>query len=237
MTKKLLCGLTTFLLGTACVGVSAHRSQPPDPSDVTTCFGQIVPAGPDGLLDDFEDGNNQLAAREGRGGYWWRSADSSGSGFLTPDVQPVAGGAAGSKLAQHQAGKTASGGEAWGVNFGANFVTAGLYDASKYVGLRFRAKVGPGSTRNVRLKIGDVNTHPSAGPCKTCWNHFGKDLSLTEEWREYQVLFAGLQQAEGWGDPRPSSVSPNKLFSLDFTVGPGQSFDVWVDDLEFLTCK
>ena len=84
-----------------------------------------------------------------------------------------------------------------------------FYNASKYAGIAFKAKVGsPDSTRNVRLKIADVNTRKDAGICKTCWNHFGKDLAMTPEWKEYRVTFSGAAQAAGWGDPRPTRSRP-----------------------------
>jgi len=51
------------------------------------------------------------------------------------------------------------------------------------------------------------------------------------------VLFTGLQQAPGWGDPRPAAVDPRQFYSIDFSVDPGQVFDIWIDDLQFLTCK
>jgi hypothetical protein len=56
-------------------------------------------------------------------------------------------------------------------------------------------------------------------------------------WREYRVLFAGVEQIHGWGDPRPSSVDPSRIFCIDFSIDAGQTFDVCVDDLQLLKCK
>jgi hypothetical protein len=42
------------------------------------------------------------------------------------------------------------------------------YDASMYGGVKFFARKGPGSTEKVRLKIPDVSTDPDAGKCKEC---------------------------------------------------------------------
>ena len=96
-----------------------------------------------------------------------------------------------------------------------------LYDASKYAGIAFKAKIGPGSARSVRFKIGDVNTHKDAGICKTCWNHFGKDLSLTPEWKEYTVLFTVASSRRRAGAiPRPAALSTDKLVSLNWTGRP-----------------
>ena len=118
--------------------------------------------------------------------------------------------------------------------------TGGLYDASKYAGISFKARVDESSTRKVRFKIGDVNTHKDGNVCKDngCWNHFGKDLVLTPKWKEYTLLFTEAAQEEGWGSPRPSSVTPSKLISLDWTVKGGLGeFGVWLDDVTFLDCK
>src|SRR5690606_1482378 len=124
--------------------------------------------------------DNRLAPADGRGGYWWKSADSAGSQIGPDDFKPVPGGIGGS-LAMQAFGKTASGGgdDGWGAQFGANLTPSGTYDASKYVGLRFMARVGEASTSSVRFKISDVNTHPDLGVCKTCWNHFGRDINLS----------------------------------------------------------
>lgn len=231
-----LCVATTTVIG--CIGVSAKRSAAAasGPS-VRTCSGEVVTAGEAGLIDDFEDGNTQVAKREGRGGYWWRSNDPNGSAFGNDDAKPTADECSGSTLCLHHWGKTSSAAGAWGVNFGSNIGLDGTVDVSNYVGISFRAKAGKGAGRKVRFKIGDINTHPNLGLCKSCWNHWGKDITLTGEWREYRVLFSGLQQAPGWGDPRPPSLDPRQFYSIDFSVDPGQVFDIWVDDLQFLTCK
>jgi hypothetical protein len=190
----------------------------------------------DGDLDDFEDSNTQLSKLGGRDGYWFPASDKAGSTLASATED---GGADGSEIAMHISGVTVStGADAWGAQIGAKFVSQGLfYDASKYVGIAFKAKAGPKSTRRVRFKIGDANTHPEAGVCKQCWNAFGTDLSLTGDWREYKVLFSDARQEEGWGDPRPTALTPSKLVSIDWSVGPGQTYDLWFDSLVFLECK
>jgi hypothetical protein len=201
------------------------------------CSGDAKPAD-DGLIADLEDGGGQIAQLDGRGGYWWSAQDDKGSRIENKeDLKPVEGGVNGS-LGMHAHGSTASEQDAWGINFGATFMSGrgDAYDASKYVGISFKAKVGEDSTKKVRFKVGDVNTHADAGQCKACWNHFGKDLSLTTDWKEYQIFFAELAQAPGWGDPRPESIAVDKLVNIDWSIGGGGPFDIWVDDIHFLTC-
>jgi len=228
------------LSSAGCVGVSA-------PKETVTASGVPVPQlhncptgivyAEDGLLDDFEDGNTRLAAVAGRGGYWFKSADSKGSEFNPDDMQIVDGGPEHPGKVLHVAGSTSGASDAWGVLVGANYSSEGKsYDASRYVGISFKAKVGPDSTPAVRFKIGDINTHPDMGVCTDCWNHFGKDLALRTEWKEYQVLFTVARQEPYWGNPKPDSITPGALYSFDFTIKPGQKFDLWVDDMHFLEC-
>ena len=200
-----------------------------------TCSGEAKPAG-DGLIDDFEDDNTQLAKTGGRDGYWWTAQDANGSTIDPPKFAAAEGGA-GSAKAAHFKGSTSSENGAWGVNFGVNFLAEKApYDGSRYAGVSFKAKAGPNSTKKFRFKIGDINTHEDAGVCKDCWNHFGQDITLTEEWTEYRVLFANAKQADGWGQPRPAALTTDKLWNIDFSVGPGATYDLWVDDVQFLSC-
>ena len=60
---------------------------------------------------------------------------------------------------------------------------------------------------------------------------------MTTEWKEYRVTFSGAEQEPGWGDPRPTSLTPNKLIALNWQVGPGQTYDIWSDDVTFLDCE
>jgi endoglucanase len=235
--------LALALLG-GCIGVSQTRHASPGASVAAASAASGAKRCPrgirvaaDGDMDDFEDGNNQLTQLAGRDGYWWTKKDNFGS---TVTMTPEDGGAGGSEVAMHVTGVTTGGkgDDNWGAGVGVNFVSQGLlYDASKYVGIGFKAKAGPKATRQVRFKIGDVNTHPDAKVCTNCWNHFGADLTLTGDWRQYDVLFANVQQEAGWGDPRPNSLTPSKLVAIDWTIASGQTYDLWIDNLVLLECK
>lgn len=200
-------------------------------------MGALEPA-EDGLIDDFEDGNSQVAPAGGRTGYWWTAHDNLGSAFSVPQgaFSPADGGAESTK-AIHVAGTTATGSnDAWGVEFGTNFLVekGALYDASKYAGISFKAKAS--APTKLRVNLGDVNTHADAGACNTCWNHFRQDFTLTDAWQTYTMRYSDLKQRDGWGDPRPKHLTPDKLVSVSFAVDGGQTFDVWIDDVRFLAC-
>jgi endoglucanase len=191
----------------------------------------------DGLIDDFEDDNTQMVKLDGRSGYWFTHTDPNGSTIEPETLTPEEGGASGKGHAVHIIGETASSQGAYGSTLGLNFKGSGTYDASKYVGIRFKAKIKEGTSRAVRFKIPDVNTHKDAGVCTDCWNHFGKDLTLSTEWEEYVVLFDDVHQNPGWGSPRPQHVAKDKLWGIDWTINPGRKFDLWIDDVEFITCQ
>lgn len=233
--------LAVVAAGSGCIGVSQRRDTPGVVggrlADLEICRAGTRPA-EDGTIDDFEDDNLQLTPEGGRDGSWWTKKDDQGSTVLPAPFAPSDGGADGSEVALRGMGRTATGPDAWGAGFGFNFVSqGGLYDASRYAGISFRARSGPGGATTVRLKIGDVNTHQSAHVCKSCWNHFGVDVTLTPEWKSYKVMFTELRQEPYWGDPRPVAVTPSKLVSVDWSIAPGQTYDVWVDEIRFLACR
>jgi endoglucanase len=199
--------------------------------------------GPEGVIDDGEDGNNQVSDSGGRGGYWYTFLDKVGSS-ITPKPEGqggkfamAQGGANKSQSAVNVKGKVATG-EIVYAGVGVNFLDPkSPYDASKFEGVSFWAKRGAGSTGKVRLKVPDTNTDPDGKVCSACFNDFGKDLSLTEEWTKYTIPFSEMRQLGGWGAPRPPRIEPQKLYGLQWQVNqPGATYDVWIDDIEFF-CK
>jgi endoglucanase len=196
------------------------------------------PCGGDGVVDDGEDGNNQVLPAKGRAGYWYTFVDTSGSSVAPVGQFSMAqGGADGSTYAAHMTGKVGT----------AQIVYAGMglsftdpktpYDATAYKGLSFKAKKGPG-TAKVRLKVPDVSTDKDGNVCTECFNDFGADIELTEKWTTYVFPFASMKQLPGWGAPRPPAIDPKQLYGVQFQVNsPGTIFDVWVDDLKFTGCQ
>jgi endoglucanase len=196
-----------------------------------------------GLIADGENDSNQIADVQNRGGYWYTFVDDSGSAIV-PEAgknggtfQMTAGGAAGSQRSAHMTGTIAASGTIY-AGMALNFVDPkGSYDAGKYQGVSFWAKRGPGSTGKVRLKVPDISTDPDGKKCTECYNDFGIDLQLNEEWTEYTVPFSGMKQMKGWGSPRPDGIDVSKLYGLQWQVNdPGAKFDIWVDEIAFTGC-
>ena len=236
--------LPVCLPAAGCIGVSQKRSAANgvvggQVSDLTVCPAGLRRAD-DGSIDDFEDGNTQVNLEGGREGYWWQAKDEKGSTIGPAPFSPSEGGGSGSEMSMHVTGTTVPGDPAqgvWGAEFGFNFLGKGPYDASKFVGIAFRARTSAGAGRSVRFNVGDINTHKDGNICETCWNHFGKVLALTPDWKEYRILFTDLRQEDGWGKPRPAAITPAKLMNSEFKFGPGQTIDFWLDDMYLLTCK
>jgi endoglucanase len=196
--------------------------------------------GAEGLIDDFEDNNNQTKVTGGRGGYWYTFADQNGT-KVEPEAggpfAPSPGGANGSRYAAHVTGQVGNGQVVFGA-LGVNLTDPkGPYDGSKYKGIGFWAKRGPDSYARVRFKAPDVSTDPDGGVCSDCYNDFGADIELTEAWQHFISPWRRLKQLPNWGAPRPHAIKPNKLFGLQWQVNrPGAGFDIWVDDVEFIGC-
>jgi hypothetical protein len=198
--------------------------------------------GPDGLIDDAEDNNNQSVKVAGRGGYWYTYGDKLGS-TITPAAGSTfamsPGGANGSKYAANMKGKMADGDKPplyLSIGMGVNLAEQGTYDASKYKGIAFWAKKGPGTSGKIRFIVPDINTDDHGKVCTdACFNHFGADITLTDAWKQYTFAWSDLQQLSGWGSPTPPAITQSKLFGIQFKVNePGAAYDVSVDDLEFL---
>lgn len=214
------------------------RVNPTSPDMENTAEGKACP--PDAKLDDAEDNNNQVLVQDGRSGYIYTYVDPDGSTIDPPGgavftMSP--GGANGSQMAMRISGQLSKANIVYAA-LGMNFTDPrGPYDASKYKGISFFAKKGPGSASHVRLKMPDKNTDPDGGVCGACSNDFGMQLTLTEQWQKFTVPFSALRQESGWGNPRPRSVATDAVYALQFQVNEkGRPYDIWIDDLAFTGC-
>lgn len=189
---------------------------------------------PAGKVEDAEDGNTQVINEDGRGGYWFTSVDTAGSKLDQAKFAMSEGGANGSAYAARMGGRlTEAGKSIYAVLGFAISNPKSPYDASHYQGVSFWA-IGPGL---VSFKAADVNTEPMGDRCTDCYNKFGVDIYLSDQWTRYTVPFEKMKQSPGWGDPAPA-VASHALFALEWHVSkPGASFDFAVDDIEFVGCE
>lgn len=200
-----------------------------------------APCGPQALIEDGEDNNNQVIVQDGRAGYIYTYMDPEGT-----TISPKAGSEGGIFEMSPGGFNSAYAMRMHGTVANAKIVYAGMglnmtdpkdtYDATRYKGISFYAKRGPGATNTVRVKLPDVNTDPDGGTCGNCYNDFGLDIKLTDEWQQYTIPFSKLKQEQGWGSPRPGSVAVDRLFALQFQVKKPGPYDVWVDNMAFTGC-
>jgi hypothetical protein len=195
----------------------------PDP-----CLLRHSATGQQPLIDDFEDGDDEVSLLEGRSGLWrWvRDTDAAGTApALLPIPRPNA--KTGNRLAIHVKGSQLLD---WGAVVEFNFVPS-CYDASAYRGISFQAK-GPG-----RIFVGprEVSVIPIAngGTCREdCHNGHVKKINIDAQWHTYEVLWSEVAQ-RGYNRPR---LDPSRLNSLAFLVHPEDTpYELWIDEVKFLS--
>ena len=112
-----------------------------------------------------------------------------------------------------------------------------LGDARAWKGVAFMARRGPTGSAFVRVKIPDAATAPEGKVCTECFNDFGVDFEVSEEWTRFEVAFADLKQQPDWGQPRPAAVDASKVYGLLWQVATkGGAIDLWIDDVTFVGC-
>lgn len=236
LAALLLLGLTTSLIGCK-KKVIVTGSEVKNSPEGRACPKDV------GLISDGENNSNQIANIQNRGGYWYTFVDDNGS-TVEPEAgknggtfSMTAGGANGTKYAARASGTVGTASTVY-VGVGLNFVDPkGQYDASKYKGISFWAKKGPGSVDKVKLKVPDVATDPDGKICTECFNDFGMDLTLNDEWTQYVIPFTAMKQDKTWGKPHTDGIDPSKIYGMQFQFNqPGASFDFWVDEIEFTGC-
>lgn len=209
------------------------------PEEDTGPCAQAKPASDLKLIEDFEDADNQLFKGFEREGWWYVAVDETNG-----QVSPTVGDFKATALPEGEATLenkyalygTASGFKDWGVVWGTTmrWVNDGLkcpFNASKFVGLKFRAK-GKGE---LVLKIGNPLTVPGEfeGKCKErCWDMHNKKIPLAEQWQTHIVRWDRVQQG-GWG--AQAEFDPERLLGLNFSVdGRALPIEFWLDDIEFI---
>lgn len=182
------------------------------------------------LIDDFEDGDGASAQLEGRGRNWMLSFDFDRAGAVerVPVPERLAAVGPHGRYAVHFTGERLLD---WGAVLHLPFWPNDCYDASAYAGLTFWAK-GPGrvfvGAREVRVV--DVKW---GGTCEeNCYNVHSKALDLERVWRHYRIPWAEMLQ-RGYDMP---PLDPSSIHSIQFLISAADTpFDLWVDDVAFLT--
>jgi len=206
------------------------------------------------LIDDLEDGNLTVlaAGTPTRTGLWTTYSDK---GAASPNARIIpkptsengvfaseAGGHAGSAWAAH-----VQGGDCIDYGCGTNLFLMNPNNATDYVsysqpdakGISFWARLGStaGASPTLTVRVFDVNNTPDVdNPCithpKGCYDAFKTTITLTSEWKQYELLFAKDFAQEGWGMPA-AAVEVAKLYYFDWNT-KNAAFDYWLDDVAFI---
>ncbi len=195
---------------------------------VDPCVERRVADGHQPLIDDFEDGDDEVLRVEGRSGLWrWvRDTDAAGTApALLPIPRPNA--SAGNRMAIHVKGGRLLD---WGAVVEFNFVPP-CYDASAYRGISFQAK-GPGRIFVAPREVGVIPV-ASGGTCvQDCHNAHVQKIELGNQWKTYEVRWTDVAQ-RGYNKP---ALDPSRLNSLAFQIHPEDTpYDIWFDEVRFVS--
>jgi hypothetical protein len=186
------------------------------------------------LIDNFEQGDNQVILQGGRNGYWYVSADANSTicPLVGGNFEPTSGGDPVSPLyCDRIFGTVASGGYA---QLGMNFTSpSAAYNAASYTGFTFYAKAGAGSSTTLSFGADDEYSTPSGGFCGagySCYQSKGTTETLTNGWVQYTVPFASMSNA---GDAGHTALDPSQLYDMGFNMNSAGAFDMSVDDVGF----
>jgi hypothetical protein len=190
------------------------------------------------MIDDLNDGDRFIPPINGRAGAWSSSHDDSPGASMFPDpstgFSPTKTDDACRKYAVYVAG---DGYVLWGANVW--FGLGSPYDASKYTGITFLAKIDSGASKTMRVAFPDKDTQPEGAICDpgvssgatACYDHYGKQVTLSTTWEPITVRFDEVKQAN-WGH-QGDGFDPSSIYQVLFQIPVGAKFRIWIDDVAF----
>ena len=205
------------------------------------------------LIDDLEDGDKQITVVNNplRNGIWDTGHDTTSGATQTPTpgaFKPIDLGSdvpyAGDLFAAYTKGQ---GFMAYGAFMNVSMTLAAdpKYDATRYSGISFWAKVGTGSTKAMRVRFISGDTDPRGKICKDpavtpsatqpeyCFNHYYSSMALSTSWKQYRLDFTN-DFHQGTDGMTFASINLKTMYGLEFYFNVDEVFEVWIDDLSFV---
>ena len=206
------------------------------------------------LIDDIDSETmpGWIPIKSGRVGTWFSYDDGTAGGVVPAPMSPPAmsvGPIVGwdgntANLAAHMTGSGLALYAGMGFDLNAYNNVASTYDATAYRGFTFWGRIGGTTgTASVKFAVPDINTNAVGGVCTAasdgsssgCGDYFSKLVILTPIWRQFVVYYGQLGQA-GFGVPKGlAGLDAAHVYSCEFQVGPGPAFDIWIDDVYFIS--
>lgn len=217
--------------GTAAAGGTPEPSPEPTPDGGTPPV-VVPPTLAFELIENFEDGNVTLLRNGDRTGYWFADGDPTGdpAGTITPfdaaPVEPPNPMLASSTRALHIVA-SGYGPTGWAVA-GVELENGDPYPpAGDYAGITFWGKAGGSEEAVFAFRIPTVSTEADGVD-----DHYGGNLTLTDEWALYLIPFDGFLAQQGFGTE--VDFVPAEMIGIQFSLAPGETgFDIWIDDITF----
>ncbi len=197
--------------------------------------------GPNGLIDDGEDGNNQNLPNDNRGGYWYTFKDKG-----TTTVEPTAG-EEGGTFAMSEGGHDSQYAARYHGKIGTGaIVFSGHGDelhrpegAVRRLEVRRDLVLGQEGRRLDRegaaQDAGRRTPIRTAASARSASTTSAPNVVLTTDWKLYSFPFKTMKQMPGWGAPHKPHITPAKLYGIQFQVNvPRANYDIYIDDLKFI---
>jgi hypothetical protein len=203
------------------------------------------------LVDDMEDRSPAIHKTSGRAGSWFEF--NNDTGVQEPDLEtfdffPMAELQPPRESSSYGAWTRGNGFRDWGAGIGFEFASQDAYDASNYAGFAFWARRGSGASETLRADVTDRNTTPlglvcdplacePGGMCdpaaRACYDNFGVNLELTEDWQFFSYHWEELTQA-GWSGNDYQAITTSSVYGMRFQSEPEIGFEFWIDDVALL---
>lgn len=202
------------------------------------------------LIDDMEDAGAGILRTNGRAGSWFAFNNGKGEQEPMPDDPFFMAELDESvRSSRYAAWTRGSAFPDWGAGIGFEISAQDSYNASDYEGIAFWARRGPGLAQVLRADVTDRNTSPFGLVCdpaeecdpsnacdpsaRACYDNFGAELELGEDWQFYSYRWDELVQ-DGWSGNTYPAITTTAIYGLRFQIEPEKEFEFWIDDVAFV---